>query len=184
MGDPKKKHKTFNTPKRPYETDILMEELRVIGVYGLRNKRELWKAHTELSTLRGRARDLLGLGSEERMIRERELINKLANQGLVMENSTLEDVLTLSVEDLLERRLQTYLFRIGLANSMFQARQLITHGHIEINGRKVRSPSYKVKTSDEGSLDFSFSSPYRNPDHPLRKELETEEMMAEGQRSD
>lgn len=184
MGDPKKKHKTFNTPKRPYETDTLMEELRVIGVYGLRNKRELWKSHTELSKIRGRARDLLNLPSEERIIKERELINKLASHGLVMENSTLEDVLTLSIEDLLERRLQTYIFRIGLANSMFQSRQLITHGHIEIKGRKVKSPSYIVKILDEASLDYAFSSPYRNTDHPLRKELETENMITEGQRND
>ena len=60
MGDPKKKHKTYTTPRVPYDTDALVNELRLIGTYGLRNKRELWKAHTELSILRGRARDLLG----------------------------------------------------------------------------------------------------------------------------
>lgn len=179
MGDPKKKHKTFTTPKRPYDTDALMEDLRVLGAYGLRNKRELWKAHTELSHYRGRARGLLSLETEERIKREQEMIRKLAKLGLVMENSTLEDVLTLSVEDLLERRLQTYIFRRGLASSMFQARQLITHGHIEINGRKVKAPSYKVKILDEGSVDYSASSPYRNPNHPLRKELETEELIME-----
>jgi small subunit ribosomal protein S4 len=180
MGDPKKKHKTYTTPKRPYDPNALMEDLRTIGVYGLRNKRELWKARTELSSLRRRARDLLGLGTEQRIKRERELIAKLASQGLVMENGTLEDVLTLNVESLLERRLQTYLFRRGLANSMFQARQLITHGHIEVNGRKVKAPSYKVKIADETSLDFSKSSPFNNPDHPLRKELETDRIIKEG----
>jgi small subunit ribosomal protein S4 len=96
-----------------------------------------------------------------------------------MENSTLENILTLSVEDLLERRLQTYIFRRGMASSMYQARQLITHGHIEINGRKVKAPSYKVKITDEESIDYSVSSPYRNPNHPLRKEIETEEQLME-----
>jgi small subunit ribosomal protein S4 len=180
MGDPKKKHKTYSTPKRPYDSNALMEDLRTIGVYGLRNKRELWKAHTELSSLRRRARDLLGLKTEQRIEMEKELIDKLASQGLVMENGTLEDVLTLNVESLLERRLQTYLFRRGLANSLFQARQLITHGHIEINGRKVKAPSYKVKISDETSLDFSKSSPFYNPNHPLRKELEADTIIEEG----
>lgn len=179
MGDPKKKHKTFTTPKRPWDTNALMEDLRVIGAYGLRNKRELWKAHTELSHFRGRARGLLSLETEERIKREQEMIIKLAKLGLVMENSTLEDVLTLSVEDLLERRLQTYIYRRGMASSMFQARQLITHGHIEINGRKVKAPSYKVKITDEETVDYSLSSPYRNPNHPLRKELETEELLME-----
>ena len=179
MGDPKKKHKTYNTPKRPYETEALMEELRTIGAYGLRNKRELWKAHTELSVLRGRARDLLSLGAEERAVREKALIEKLALRGLVMENGRLEDVLTLSVEDLLERRLQTYIFRRGMAGSLFQARQLIAHGHIAIDDRKVTSPSYQVKITDEETLDYAKSSPYNNPSHPVRRELEVEEALDE-----
>jgi small subunit ribosomal protein S4 len=179
MGDPKKKHKTFTSPKRPYETDALMEELRTIGSYGLRNKRELWKVRTELSTLRGRARDLLSLDAVERERRERELISRLAKRGLVMENSRLEDVLTLTVEDLLERRLQTYIYRVGMVQSLFQARQLITHGHIEINGRKVKAPSYQVRIEDEGTINYSASSPYRNPEHALRKALEVEEVMGE-----
>ncbi|MBN2335563.1 30S ribosomal protein S4 [Candidatus Bathyarchaeota archaeon] len=185
MGDPKKKHRTFNTPKRPYQTDALTEELRTIGVYGLRNKRELWKAHTELSALRGRARELLSLDAAERERRERELVYKLYKRGLVMENSRLEDVLTLSVEDLLERRLQTYIFRRGMVRSLFQARQLISHGHIEIEGRKVTSPSYQVRIDDEETLDYAVSSPYHNPEHPLRREMEVSEALAEeGQSSE
>jgi small subunit ribosomal protein S4 len=177
MGDPKKKHKKYSTPKRPYNTDTLMEELQVIGTYGLRNKRELWKAHTELSVLRRRARDLLSLDQDERQSKERALIGKLAHRGLVMENGRLEDVLTLSVEDLLERRLQTYIFRIGMAGSLFQARQMIAHGHVSIGDQKVTSPSYQVKVTDEGMLDYASSSPYSNPSHPLRRELEIEEVL-------
>ena len=177
MGDPKKKSKTYSTPKRPYDSEALMEELRTIGAYGLRNKRELWKAHTELSHMRGQARDLLSLDAEERVIREQQIINKLSLRGLVMENGRLEDVLTLSVEDLLERRLQTYIFRRGLASSLFQARQLITHGHISIDDRKVTAPSYQVRITDEETLDYAKSSPYNNPAHPLRRELEVEEAV-------
>jgi small subunit ribosomal protein S4 len=177
MGDPKKKHKTFKTPKHPYSSDALLEELRIVGTYGLRNKRELWKSRTELSILRARARDLLGLSVDEREKRESILIANLEKRGLVMPNSRLEDILVLSVEDLLERRLQTYIFRRGLANSLYQSRQLITHGHIEIDGRKVTSPSYQVKIKDEETLDYSMGSPFRNPDHPFRKELEVEEAI-------
>ena len=179
MGDPKKKHKRYNTPRVPYDTEALKEELRIIGIYGLRNKRELWKVHTELSTLRGRARDLLSLGAEERDIREADMIAKLYKRGLMMENSRLEDVLTLSVEDLLERRLQTYIFRRGMAKSLFQARQLISHGHIEIDGRKVTSPSYLVRIEDEQTLDYAEFSPMRSPDHPVRRTLEVEGALAE-----
>jgi small subunit ribosomal protein S4 len=179
LGDPKKKHKRYNTPRVPYDTEALTEELRIIGIYGLRNKRELWKVHTELSTLRGRARELLSLGTEERNIREADMIAKLYKRGLVMENSRLEDVLTLSVEDLLERRLQTYIFRRGMAKSLFQARQLISHGHIEIDGRKVTSPSYLVRIEDEQTLDYAEFSPMRSPDHPVRRELDVEGALAE-----
>jgi len=179
MGDPKKKHKRYTTPRVPWDTEALMEDLRTIGAYGLRNKRELWKIHTELSTLRRRARELLSLGAEERAVREAEMISKLHKRGLVQENSRLEDVLTLSVEDLLERRLQTYIFRRGMAQSLFQARQLISHGHIEIEGRKVTSPSYQVRIIDEETLNFSESSPMRSPDHPLRRELEVAETVTE-----
>jgi small subunit ribosomal protein S4 len=179
MGDPKKKQKTYKTPKRPYDSDVLLEELRTIGAYGLRNKRELWKAQTELSRMRGRARGLLNLDAEEKAVRQQLIINKLSTRGLVMENGRLEDVLTLSVEDLLERRIQTYIFRRGLASSLFQARQLITHGHISINGRKVTSPSYQIKVADEETLDYAVSSPYNNPAHPLRKELVVEEPVKE-----
>ncbi len=179
MGDPKKQKKTYSTPKRPYIFDTLMEELRTIGSYGLRNKRELWKAHTELSHIRGRARDLLSLGPEERAEIEHGIINNLALRGLVNENGRLEDVLTLSVEDLLERRLQTHIFRKGLAGSLYQARQLITHGHIAIKDRKVTSPSYQVKVADEETMDYAKHSPYNNPDHPLRRELVVEEALEE-----
>jgi small subunit ribosomal protein S4 len=182
MGDPKKKHKTYNTPKRPYIAASLEEELRTIGAYGLRNKRELWKAHTELSHMRGRARELLSLGSAERERREKELVYKLYKRGLVMENGRLEDVLTLSVEDLLERRLQTYIFRRGMSSSLYQARQLISHGHIAIDGRKVTSPSYQVRIDDEETLDYALSSPYHNPEHSLRRSLEVEEALTEERR--
>ncbi|OGD55132.1 30S ribosomal protein S4 [Candidatus Bathyarchaeota archaeon RBG_13_60_20] len=181
MGDPKKKHKQFTTPRVPYDTEALMEDLRIIGAYGLRNKRELWKVHTELSSLRRRARELLSLGSEERNTREASMIAKLNKRGLVMENSHLEDVLNLSVEDLLERRLQTYIFRRGMAQSLFQARQLIAHGHVEIAGRKVTSPSYQVRIEDEKTLDFAGSSPMRSPDHPIRRVLEVAEAKAGGE---
>jgi small subunit ribosomal protein S4 len=179
MGDPKKKHKSYSTPKRPYETVALMDDLRLIGAYGLRNKRELWKAHSELSKIRGRARDLLSLETEERGDKERQIIRKLAQRGMVMETSRIEDVLTLTVEDMLERRLQTYVYRRGMANSLYQARQLITHGHIAVGDRKVTSPSYNVKVEDEETLDFAQSSPFSNPDHPFRHELEVVEAIEE-----
>jgi small subunit ribosomal protein S4 len=171
MGDPKKKHKRYTTPKRPYDTANLEEELNLIGVYSLRNKRELWTHRTELSTLRRRARQLLSMNPVDRIDTEKELIRKLSNLGLVSERANLDNILELTIQDLLERRLQTFVFRKGLAKSLFQSRQLITHGHIAIAGRKVKSPSYMIKIDDEPSLDYAESSPFAAKNHPLRQEL-------------
>jgi small subunit ribosomal protein S4 len=75
----------------------------------------------------------------------------------------------MSLEDILERRLQTLVFHRGLAQSMQQARQLIAHGHISIGGRKVSSPSYLVLKDEEEKLVYSSKSPLTNPDHPVTK---------------
>ncbi len=171
MGDPKKKHKLYTTPKRPYDTASLSEELKLLGVYGLRNKRELWHTRTKLSTLRRRAREMLSMDPVERAERERDMIRKLHGLGLVQEKAKLEDILEMSIQDLMERRLQTVLYRRGMANSMYQARQLITHGHVAISGRKVRSPGYLVRRDEEASLDYAESSPLNAKDHTLRREI-------------
>ena len=179
MGDPKKKHKRYTTPKRPYDKDALMEELRLLGAYGLRNKRELWRHRTELSHIRRMAREKLSMDPVDRAEGEREMIKKLQARGLVDEKATLEDVLTLRIEDLMGRRLQTVVHRRGMAKSLFQARQLITHGHVSIGGRKVRAPSYMVTLEDDAQLEYAGSSPLAEKDHPLRKELTVSEMLGE-----
>ncbi|MDP2900733.1 MAG: 30S ribosomal protein S4 [Candidatus Bathyarchaeota archaeon] len=176
MGDPKKKHKTYTTPRVPYNTEMFMEELKLLGAYGLRNKHELWRAKTELSSLRRRARGLLAQTATEREKQEKELIGKLNNMGLVQPNGTLDDILTLSIEDLMERRLQTFVFRKGMAKSLWQARQFIAHGHISINGNEMKVPGYHVLIDDEKTLDFTDVSPYSNKDHPLRKEMAVNEI--------
>lgn len=175
MGDPKKKHKRFTTPKLPFDQGALEEELKLLGAYGLRNKRELWRLRTQLSRLRRMARETQSMDPVERAERERQMITKLYGMGLIGEKSTLDDVLTLRIEDLLERRLQTVVFRREMAKSFFQSRQLVTHGHVSIAGRKVRSPSYWVTVEDEGNIEYTGSSPLSNTGHPLRREVAVRE---------
>ncbi len=54
--------------------------------------------------------------------------------------------------ELLERRLDNIIYRMGLAPSRFAARQLVVQGHIKVNGRRVKSPGYTVKTGDNISV--------------------------------
>ncbi|MGB9416126.1 MAG: 30S ribosomal protein S4, partial [Acidobacteriaceae bacterium] len=49
----------------------------------------------------------------------------------------------------LERRLDNVAYRLGFASSRRQSRQIVRHGHVEVNGRKVNIPSYQVQVGDE-----------------------------------
>ena len=105
MGDPRKSKKTYHRPRRIWTTDQLNSELYIVGSYGLRNKRELWRAQTEVARLRNQARALLAIPAEVRHQKEAQLLNFLNRQGLVNESASLDDVLNLKIEDLLDRRL-------------------------------------------------------------------------------
>ena len=171
MGDPKKQRKKFDTPRFPWQIDTLEAELKLLGQYGLRNKREIWRHKTLLSKYRGIGRSLLGMSTGERRTQEKQLLNRLHRLGILPEESELDDVLDLTLEDILERRLQTLVFQKGLAQSIQQARQLITHGHIAIDGRRVSSPSYLVLKDEEAKMTYAPKSPLTNPDHPITKSI-------------
>jgi small subunit ribosomal protein S4 len=169
MGDPKRQRKKFDTPRFPWQMDALESELKTLGQYGLRNKREIWRHKTLLSKYRSIGRSLLGKSVEERSVQEKQLLDRLNRLGILPEDSALDDVLDLSLEDILERRLQTLVFHRGLSQSMNQSRQLIAHGHIAIDGRKVSSPSYLVLRDEEEKIEYAPKSPLTDPEHPLAK---------------
>jgi len=152
MGDPKTSRKVWNKPKRPLNYDLMMDELKTLGTFGLKTKRELWKTQTELSRVRLQARSLLALGQEARGRKEPILMQSLSKIGLVDQNSTLDDVLNLQVTDLLERRLQTIAHKKLYFKTPYQARQAIVHGHVMIENNVVTIPSYIVKTEEEAKI--------------------------------
>ena len=160
MGDPRKSRKKWSPPGHPWVKERLVEEMRLMGEYGLRNKREIWIAAALLRKFRHRARSLLALPPEVREKEEKALLARLYDIGLVDENATLDNVLSLTTEDLLKRRLQTIVYKKGLARTIYEARQLITHGHIAINGRRVTSPGYIVRREEEDLIDYAPTSPF------------------------
>jgi small subunit ribosomal protein S4 len=109
------------------------------------------------------------MSAEERSKQEKQLMDRLHRIGILPEEAELDDVLDMSLEDILERRLQTLVFQRGLAQSIQQARQLIAHGHISIDGRKVSSPSYLVLKDEEEKMAYSAKSPLTDPEHPVTK---------------
>ncbi len=181
MGDPKNPRRNWRKPKRPLNYELKMEELKTLGTFGLKTKRELWKAHTELSRLRHQARSLLALREEVRQEKEPVLMNSLRRVGLVKDNSTLDDVLNLQVNDLLARRLQTVVLKKLGFKTPYQARQAVSHGHVMIGDRVVTVPSYVVTTDEEKNVRLAPESSLKEILEKAEKQKEVESKPADSE---
>ncbi|MEM0484961.1 MAG: 30S ribosomal protein S4 [Pyrobaculum sp.] len=155
MGGLKKPKKKYlaGKPKKIWNKQLLLEELQLMGEYGLRNKRELWLARARLKWITRRARSLLSMTAEERAPLEMPFKEKLYKMGFIEDpNVPLDRILSLDVRAILERRLQTIVYRMGLAKSIHHARQLIVHGHVAVAGRRVNSPGFLVPRELEDKI--------------------------------
>src|SRR3990172_2109837 len=150
MGHPKKQRKKYSRPMKPYDKVRIEKEKKIKQEYGLRRKKEIWRAEAIIREFRRRARELQARHDERK---EKELIDKLNKLGIRC--SSLDDVLGTTLDKILARRLQTIVFKKGLANTPRQARQLIIHGHILVDSRKIRWPSYIVENGKEDSISIS-----------------------------
>lgn len=165
--------KGYETPNHPYQGERIAEESNLIGRYGLKNKEELWRAQSELRGFRREARRLLGEAQGDIDAAEEAgepFLNRLRRLGILSETDSLDDVLSLEVTDVLERRLQTVVYRNGLANTPKQARQFVSHGHIVVGDGRVTAPSRKVATVEEERVDFDETSSLADELHPERAE--------------
>merc|ERR1711970_97448 len=168
--------KRYSTPRRPYEKSRLDQELKLLGEYGLRNKRELWIVKMFLAKIRKAARELLTLDEKEsrRLFQGNALLRRLVRIGVLEESRMkLDYVLGLKNEDFLERRLQTQVFKLGLAKSIHHARVLIKQGHIRVRKQVVNIPSFIVRLDSQKHIDFSIKSPFGGgrPGRVKRKKL-------------
>jgi small subunit ribosomal protein S4 len=163
--------KFYETPNHPFQGERISDEARLLEDYGLKNKEELWRAQSELRGYRREARKLLGRtqGDAEAAAREgEEFLTRLKRIGVLDDEESLDDILSLDVTDVLERRLQTIAYRQGLANTPKQARQFIGHGHITLDGARVTTPSIKVDVALEDAIDYEERSPIADDLHPER----------------
>lgn len=175
MGDPKFSRRTYETPKHPWEAARMEEEGKLLKKYGLKNKRELWKSQSILRGFRRQARDLQARlrAREPQAQRETEqLIGRLTRLGVLPPGApTLDDVLALTTEDLLRRRLEWVVFTRGLAPTINGSRQWIVHGHFAIGDHRVTRPGYLVPSAEEGEIHYSPTSPLSDDDHSVRVAL-------------
>ncbi|KAL1918413.1 40S ribosomal protein uS4 [Calcarisporiella thermophila] len=160
---PRNCSKTYKVPRRPFESERLDHELKLVGEYGLRNKREVWRVGYTLSKIRRAARELLTLEEKDprRLFEGNALIRRLVRIGVLDESKMkLDYVLSLKIEDFLERRLQTQVFKLGLAKSIHHARVLIRQRHIRVGRQMVNIPSFVVRLDSQKHIDFALTSPY------------------------
>jgi small subunit ribosomal protein S4 len=187
MGDPKFPRRSYDTPSHPWQGERIKEEAILVKQYGLKSKKELWKAKTILRNLRKQSRDLqarLRTGEHQAKMETENLLCKCARIGLLpMEGTRLDDVLGLPDIALLDRRLQTVVYQKGLASTVGQARQFIVHGHVCIDEQKVTIPGYIVTRDDEDKIVLNPLSPIADEMHPL-KQFQKETAAVRAQREE
>ncbi len=166
MGDPRKTRKKYETPVHPWNKERIDEEKTLSREYGTRNSREFHKTRSLLKKFKDQAKKLIALKTAQAEKERSQILEKLNRTGLLSGNSSLDPVLDLGLRDVLERRLQTQVYKKGMARSVKQARQFITHGHVTVNGKKITSPSYMLSAEEEASLAFSPKSGLNDPEHP------------------
>ncbi len=153
MGAPKRNRKKYEKPKDMWSNERINSDGAFLKEYGLKNMKELWMVQTEVSRVRRNAREFLS-GSASNTMQENEMIARLTKFGITKNGATLDDLLDLNERSFLERRLQSVVMRKGLARTMSQARQLIVHGFISINGKRVNRPGYLVSLQEESMLGY------------------------------
>jgi len=154
MGDPRKQHKKFVRPKKIWSKTRIETEMAITKAYGLKNTKEIWRTETAIAKIRDQAKKLIVKPQEQKAF-----FNRLKNMGLVKGDANIDDVLALTKEKLLDRRLQTIVYKIGLAKKIKEARQLITHRKIKINDKIMDVPGYIVRIDEERKITLVHKEP-------------------------
>lgn len=121
-----------------------------------------------LAKTRAVARKLLTLPERDprRMFEGDALLRRMHRWGLMAEDEDkLDMVLQLTTQKLLERRLQTKVFKLGMAKSVHHARVLIVQRHVRVGQQMVNAPSFAVRPSSEKHIAHAFTSPLGSGRH-------------------
>jgi small subunit ribosomal protein S4 len=175
MSSQKFPRKKYETPLHPWKESRIKSERELIKKYGLKNHKEVWKAKTYLGKHREQARELLakvGTANPQAKKESDQLLLHLTRIGILPMGSSLDDVLALDTESVLSRRLQTLVYLKGFSSTPYQARQLISHGHVAVSGKKITVPGYMVGKDDEGHITYTIRSPLNELSHPARPKAE------------
>lgn len=184
MGNPRKLHKQYSRPGHPWQLARIEEERALSKEFGLKNKREIWKAQTQIKSFANDMKRLLALRTQQAEVETKQLLSHLQRIGLVSSGASSDDILALTARDLLSRRLQTVIVKQGLAQTPRQARQFITHGHVLVGGKMVCAPSYVVPVALESAISFVDKSSLASAEHPSRQKREKKVQVVPEKRAD
>ncbi|MBR9677564.1 30S ribosomal protein S4 [Candidatus Woesearchaeota archaeon] len=168
MGDPRKHRKKYSGPVHPWEQARIETEKKLLYDYGLRNKKEIWRVNSLLKKFKEHSKRIIRSQSKQIDIEREQLLHRLKRYGLLQKEQNLDDILGLSTEAIMNRRLDALLVKKGLARSPKQARQLIVHHHVTIGDKKITTPSFLVSLDEEKTIQFSQKSSLSNDNHPER----------------
>lgn len=181
MGDPKKFRKKYSTPAHPWNKTVIEEERTIVREFGLGNKKEILRASSFLKKYKDIAKRLIADPSAQAAKEKEQVLGKLHRLGLLQSGAVLDDILGLQLSHILERRLQSVIYRKGLARTMKQARQFITHRHILVGDKEITAPSYLLTTEEEATLAFKAKSTLADENHPERVQTKAEETHEEAE---
>ena len=171
----KRKHKQYSRPKRPFDKERIDEEAKIKTKFGLKNKKEIWMAEARIKSMREKAKKLISADASE----QEALYARLQKIGIKVES--ISDILSLTKEDYLARRLQSIVHIQRLATTAKGARQMITHKKILVNGRVVGSPSYIVPVEVENKITAKVAKvkAKKTIEAPAEESVETAEETTE-----
>jgi small subunit ribosomal protein S4 len=176
MGDVRKLKKLYSKPKKMWDANRLSSEKPIIKEFGLKNKQELWKISSTLKKYTHQAKRIIASRTTQSDVEAKQVISRLASLGVVKRGASINDVLGLTLNEFMGRRLSTLVFRKKLARSVKQARQFIVHRHIAVGNKVITSPSYLVPVNDEVSISFVENSTLASAEHPERALKEVKEV--------
>ncbi|MBU1204489.1 MAG: 30S ribosomal protein S4 [Nanoarchaeota archaeon] len=171
MGAPKKQRKKYSTALHPWQKARIGEEAVLLREYGLKNKTEIYKMRSILKGFADQAKNLITSKTKQAEKERIALLNKLSNLGLITKTGNVDDILDLNINDIMDRRLQTLVYKKAMARSVKQARQFIVHEHITVGNKKITNLSYLVPVEDEQSISFVANSKLADSEHPEREVL-------------
>ncbi|MDP7260954.1 MAG: 30S ribosomal protein S4, partial [archaeon] len=179
MGDPIKTRKKYSTPSHMWIQERITRETKLSGQYGLKKRQEIWRAESLVKKFRSLARQIAGIKGDSSAEQER-LLGTLLKMGVISKDSKLSDILALDATDFLERRLQTIVHKKGMSSTAKEARQIVLHGFVTVDGERRRVPGSLLSLDEEDSIAYVGPSREQKVQKPKKAEESSEENATEG----